>query len=69
MNFSTIGGKASILNKIYSDFFGPSRASFGALISNNDKLSEYGAFQEDSISHQQDATQRLLGGGGNETVS
>jgi len=69
VNFSTKGGKASIFNEIYSDFFGPIRASFGALISNNDKVSEGGASKEDSTSLQQDATQRLLGGGGNGIVS
>lgn len=58
--YSPDGEKVSVMNEIYADYFGPFRVGFGVLISNNNVKSPV-----DTSSSQQDAIQRLLGGGGN----
>ncbi len=70
--FNTAGGHASIFNEIYSDIFGPLRLGFGALLSNNTTdfdIDTFGILAVDSFEFQQNATQRLLGGGGNAVLS
>ena len=60
-------GKVSIFNELYSDYFGPVRFGVGALISNKETKTtdDNGETKVDSASLQEDALQRLLGGGGN----
>lgn len=73
LSFSTEGNKVSVFNEIYADFFGPIRVGFGVLVSNSSenqiKDSTGAVIAVDSLSALQDATQRLLGAGGNGVVS
>lgn len=73
LSFGTSGNKVSIFNEIYADYFGPFRVGFGALVSNSGKNQIKDAdgivIGIDSTSARQDATQRLLGGGGNGVIS
>lgn len=64
--FSSDGGKASIYNEIYADYYGPIRVGFGALISNKQTPS---TTTPDPNETKNDAVQRLLGGGGNGVFS
>lgn len=66
-SFSSDGGKASIFNEIYADYFGPIRMGFGALISN--KQSQDKEEVENKEEKREDAMQRLLGGGGNGVIN
>jgi len=63
----------SIFNEIYHDYLGPVRLGFGALVSNSKDVEREDTLgnlvEVDSLSIQQDATQRLLGGGGNAVIS
>lgn len=67
ISFSSDGGKASLYNELFADYFGPIRFGIGALISNKETkiIDSLGIQTIDSISIQKDAVQRLLGGGGN----
>lgn len=69
--FNADGGKASIYNELYADYFGPLRFGVGALISNKEtKLTDSSGVQNvDSTSLQIDAVQRLIGGGGNVVIN
>ncbi|HEY8933809.1 MAG TPA: hypothetical protein VIM65_01255 [Cyclobacteriaceae bacterium] len=62
LSYSATGEKVSIYNEIYSDYLGPIRFAFGALISNKSSV-------KDTVETQKDAFQRLLGGGGNAVVT
>jgi hypothetical protein len=63
INFGGKGEKISLFNEIYSDYYGPTRFSFGVLISNKSD-SEAPADEK-----KEDAVQRLIGGGGNVMIS
>jgi hypothetical protein len=63
LSFGTDGGKASLFNELYADYFGPLRFSFGALISSKQQVPSN---SDTTKGTQQDAVQRLLGGGGME---
>lgn len=65
ISFSSDGGKASIYNELYADYFGPVRFGFGALISNKQGSST----TADPNEKKEDAVQRLLGGGGNGVIN
>ena len=70
ISYATDGGKASLYSELYSDYFGPIRFGFGALISNKETkvyTDTAGRQLTDSTTIQSDAMQRLLGGGGNAT--
>lgn len=60
-SFSSNGQKVSLFNELYSDYLGPFRLHFGALISGD--LGEGTEAPEDE--KMDDAVQRLIGGGGN----
>lgn len=67
ISFSPDGGKASLYNELFADYFGPIRFGIGALVSNKETkiIDSLGVQTIDSTSIQKDAVQRLLGGGGN----
>ena len=67
-SFSSDGGKASLFNEIYVDYFGPIRVGLGAMISNKQSI-EGQETVENKEEKSQDAMQRLLGGGGNGVLS
>jgi len=59
-------GNASLFSEIISTYWGGFRLSFGNLVSNS--ITTIDTTQTDSISRQDDAIQRLIGGGGNVTL-
>ncbi|MGK6353188.1 hypothetical protein [Parapedobacter sp. DT-150] len=64
LTYAPDGGTASLFNELYADYYGFLRVGFGALISNRQAASGNGE-DENSEETKKDATQRLLGGGGN----
>ena len=68
ITFGTGGSTASIYNELFADFFGPVRVGIGALL-NNQSSSSAPKTAADSAAVQNDAIQRLLGGGANGVLS
>lgn len=68
LSFSSDGGRASIFNEIYVDYFGPVRVGLGAMISNKQRVENQETI-ENKEEKSKDAMQRLLGGGGNGVLS
>jgi hypothetical protein len=68
LSFSSDGGKASLYNELYADYFGAIRFGFGALISNKQQITDSVTVQN-AEGKKEDAVQRLLGGGGNGVIN
>lgn len=68
ISYSPKGETISIFNEIYADYFGPLRFSFGALISSNAE-DEEDEEEEETENIQDNAVQRILGGGGNGVIA
>lgn len=68
LSFSSDGGKASLFNELYADYFGPIRMGFGVLISNKQQVGDPENVK-DLEAKREDAMQRLLGGGGNGVIN
>jgi hypothetical protein len=62
------GGKASLFNELFADYAGAFRVGVGMLISNKSDVTDVTTAKKDSL-QQQDAIQRLVGGGGNFVIN
>ncbi|GEM_PF-3053519 len=68
LSFNADATKASLYTEIYADYFGPFRLGLGTLVSNSSSANAGPpTTASDTANIQQDAFQRLLGGGGNAT--
>ena len=65
--FGTNGNTVSLYNELYADYFGPVRFGMGVLVSNAQTSSPNGIIDTNKV--KQDATQILMGGGGNAIFS
>lgn len=70
ISYAPTGGTVSIFNELFADYFGPVRVGFGALLANSSEEDETTNGPTDKTETiQNDAVQRLLGGGGNAVVN